>query len=120
MIYNPGVSNSIREPNIAIRCHLNVVRRRQTAQFPDDLSVLANTQIVRPGGSDINLAVQVYQNPFGASDTLRQLHHEAPIVAGHLVVRHQAVMRIGNINTPVLVEIDIVGAALMVRAEVVD
>ena len=120
MICNPGVSNSIREPNIAIRRHLNVVRRRQTAQFPDDLSVLANNQIVRPGGSDINLAIQIYQNPSEAPDTLRQIPNEAPIVAGHLIDRHPAVMRNGNVKTPVLVEIDIVGAALMVRAEVVE
>ena len=96
------------------------MRRRQTAQFPDDLSVLANNQIVRPGGSDINLAIQIYQNPSEAPDTLRQIPNEAPIVAGHLIDRHPAVMRNGNVKTPVLVEIDIVGAALMVRAEVVE
>ena len=120
MICNPGVSNSIREPNIATRRHLNVVRRRQTALFPDDLSSLANTQIVRPGGSDINLAIQIYENPSKAPDTLRQFPNKAPIVAGHLIDRHPAVMRNGNVKTPVLVEIDIVGAALMVRAEVVE
>ena len=66
------------------------------------------------------MAIQIYQNPSEVPDTLRQLPNTAPIVAGHLVDRHSAVMRIGNIKTPVLGEIDNVGATLMVLAEVVE
>ena len=68
----------------------------------------------------MNLAIQIYQSPSEAPDTLRRPPNEAPIVAGHLIDRHPAVMRIGNIKTPVLVEIDVVGVTLMVRAEVVE